>query len=328
MAAPSTLHYTVAVLFSRLPIRRTLPILVTVVSASAWADEGGTTPTVSGSTGLYRASVADGGNSRSIYTAVYASLVRSSNLLVSGDVDTRWDVTAAAAFFPIPGLQLFGALRGLDNVDEQSQTSAPASVLHRVTGSATLGTKGVLPLGTRLVTGIEVGVAMPFVDSIFQSTSEWITLLWSVRLPAFRMVIPRVHINAGIYKDNSLNEVNFTGLSAADRTTVMFGDDMGRTRVRLALGFDLTLPALLSSIGSFPFAEYHLDVVTASPLTALSDQTPSNRDQQWLTLGVRSCIRARILVSVGLDIAVQPVGFAYGPPLPPYDGVIGVSTAF
>jgi outer membrane protein OmpA-like peptidoglycan-associated protein len=52
---------------------------------------------------------------------------------------------------------------------------------------------------------------------------------------------------------------------------------------------------------------------------------PANRDQQWLTFGLRARVYRGITVDVGSDVRIRSVGYQYGPPLPPYDLVFGMA---
>lgn len=50
-----------------------------------------------------------------------------------------------------------------------------------------------------------------------------------------------------------------------------------------------------------------------------------NRDQQWLTIGLRAQTKGGFGIGAGVDIAVHSAGHPYGPPLPPYNIVFGIS---
>jgi outer membrane protein OmpA-like peptidoglycan-associated protein len=79
-----------------------------------------------------------------------------------------------------------------------------------------------------------------------------------------------------------------------------------------------------------PFAEYHAEVVTASadPAFAGLPNDNRNRDQHWLTVGLRMRVFRGFTLDAGVDVGLRSVGYEYGPPLPPYDFIFGMSYPF
>jgi hypothetical protein len=91
------------------------------------------------------------------------------------------------------------------------------------------------------------------------------------------------------------------------------------------VGVDLPLEQLTAPVPLDVLAEYHAEIVTAGADAVFKGFSPSNRDQQWLTLGLRARVFHGLTVDAGTDIRVRSVGYAYGPPLPPYTLLIGAS---
>ena len=92
-----------------------------------------------------------------------------------------------------------------------------------------------------------------------------------------------------------------------------FAYGMGKSRARSAIGVDFPLERVGGSgVDVMPFAEYHIDYVTAaadpaydrfraprcrgSSPTAGSGADPcsDNKDQQWVTMGVRTAPTAKL----------------------------------
>ena len=131
-----------------------------------------------------------------------------------------------------------------------------------------------------------------------------------------------------------------TGQSMPSRLVSSFAHGMGRHRIRgsSGLGGQWTLP--WRGLRLRPAVEYHVAVVIADPdagFAALQprDCSPSasqacrdNRDLHALTVGLNLLARGGFSTSVGVDLALRSVGFAHGPPLPPYNVLLAVAQAF
>jgi outer membrane protein OmpA-like peptidoglycan-associated protein len=64
--------------------------------------------------------------------------------------------------------------------------------------------------------------------------------------------------------------------------------------------------------------------VTADKDPAFKDHmNPNNRDQAWLTAGLRARVYKGITLDAGTDVRLRSVGYEYGPPLPPYNVIFG-----
>ena len=50
-----------------------------------------------------------------------------------------------------------------------------------------------------------------------------------------------------------------------------------------------------------------------------------NRDQHWVTLGLRATVYKGFTLDAGVDLAIRSVGFPYGTPLPPYNMIFGMA---
>jgi hypothetical protein len=278
-------------------------------------------PSVVGASGLYQISTAEVGPPHELRLALYGDFFRATSFLIFGDQDTRVGATVAAAWTVGRRLELFGALRTRDNRDA-APGGPPATDL---AGDAALGVKAVVRKGETLGAGIELGARFPFERAAFpQSMSAWIDALGTVDLRTFGVPL-RTHASAGFYFDNSGAAVDLVGVPQPARQRVLFADGIASDRVRLAVALDAPLEGRTGRVGLHPFAEYHLEIVTAAANPAFQDLTPLNRDQQWLTLGLRVHAGARVVVNLGTDLLTHSVGFPFGPPFPPYDVFVGLA---
>jgi hypothetical protein len=203
-------------------------------------------------------------------------------------------------------------------------------------GDLVLGGKGVWPIGNGMTVGFELGLR--FLSSISDlsispsSTSMWLGPLYTIDLRQLANAPVRFHIGASYYIDNSDNLIDFSEptISKYTREVAMFAYGIARNRLRFAFGVDAPLEGLTGPITLTPFGEYHVEVVTASadPAFANEPNDSKNRDQQWVTGGLRARVFKGITVDTGLDLRIRSVGYEYGTPLPPYNWVFGVSYPF
>ncbi len=158
------------------------------------------------------------------------------------------------------------------------------------------------------------------------STSFWIGPLATYDFrPAYGIPL-RLHANVGYYLDNSKNLVDFTGTTIFTREVASFAYGIADSRFRVAVGVDTPLEQLTAPVPMQIFAEYHLEIATDSADPAFAGYADhTNRDQQWVTFGVRARVFRGLTLDAGFDAAVRSVGYAYGPPLPPYNVIFGVS---
>jgi hypothetical protein len=289
---------------------------------SARADElGAPSPSQLGASGLYRVSTAEVGSPNEVRLALYGDFVRATSLLIFGDQDTRVRTTLSAGWTAGRHLELFGALQAWEN-REVAPGGPP--VADR-TGDAVAGVKAVASEGSTLAGGVDFGVGFPFDRAAFpQSISAWSDALGTLDLRTFGVPL-RVHANAGFYLDNSGARVDFVGLPTSARQRLMFANGIASSRVRLAVAVDAPLEGRTGRVALRPFGEYHVEIVTAHPDPAFQDLTPMNRDQHWLTLGLRVYVGRRIVINGGTDLLIRSVGFPFGPPLPPYDVFAGLA---
>ena len=138
----------------------------------------------------------------------------------------------------------------------------------------------------------------------------------------------RFHANVNYYLDNSSNLVRLQqtrrptrARSRCSRTaSPPAGCGSGWASTRRSSATPAPVPLR-------PFAEYHAEIVTASRrpgVRGLSRTTSSNRDQHWLTLGLRARVFQGLTLDAGVDVGLRSVGYQYGPPLAPYDLIFGL----
>jgi len=294
-----------------------------------------------GPIGLYHLSTAEVGPTGHLRLGLHGQFFRASNFLVQGadgrgDVNTRFAGSFTFGFTPHESIELFGAITSSSNrnVRSDKETDRTDPELIKSFGDLVLGGKAIVPVNPGFSAGAELGLR--FLSGISDlsvspsSTSLWIGPVATLDLRQLANAPIRVHANINYYLDNSSNLYDFSSRSQPTREVAMFAYGIAASRLRFGLGVDAPLEKLTGPVGLRPFAEYHAEIVTASPDPAFADVAgdPGNRDQHWLTLGLRARVFNGFTLDAGVDIGLRPVGYQYGPPLPPYDVIFGMSYPF
>jgi OOP family OmpA-OmpF porin len=291
-------------------------------------------PTLIGPIGLFGVSTAEVGPVHHLRLALHTQFFRSSNFLVSDDTNTRLAGAFAFGYTPYKSIEIFGAwlTAANRNVRPPEPDRRDPEVIQSF-GDLVVGTKWAVPVTPGFSAGAELGVrflsAVPGLTFSPDSTSFWIGALGSVDLRARTRAPLRFHANASFYVDNSSNLVDFTGTTNTTREVATFAYGIEKSRFRFALALDAPLEYLTAPVPLEPFVEYHAEIVTASADPAFAGAGyPTNRDQQWMTLGLRARVWRGLTVDAGVDLRLRTVGYEYGPPLPPYDVTLGAAFPF
>ncbi|HVU53180.1 MAG TPA: OmpA family protein, partial [Polyangia bacterium] len=288
-------------------------------------------PSLMGPIGLYHMSTAEVGPVAHLRLALHFDYFKSSGFLVQGDENSRVDGDFSFGFTPHEYLELFGAMLTSSNRNVRSAQGEPPRrdpELIKSFGDLVLGGKTALPVARGQSLGFVLGFR--FLSSISElsvspsSTSLWLGPLYTLDLRQVADVPVRLHASVDFYLDNSHNLINFNDptISIFTREVASFAYDIKKSRMRFALGVEVPLEQATAPVPIDLFGEYHAEVVTSSgdfaPFDSAGFTNPRNRDQQWLTFGVRARVFQGITLDAGMDLRVRSVGYAYGPPLPPY----------
>ncbi len=304
-------------------------------------------PTLAGPIGLYRISTAEVGPTNHLRLALHGEFFSSSDFLVKGDDNSRLLGDFTFGFTPHRNVEVFGALLTASNRNRRGTTAMPEAdrrdpELIKSFGDLVLGAKGQTPVARGANVAFELG--FKFLSSVSDlsfsasSTSLWFGPIFTMDLRRFGGAgVPlRFHANVNYYVDNSANLHDFTGTTVYTQEVASFAYGIAASRFRTGIGVDAPLEKLIPEVPLQPFAEYHAEIVTANADPAFSDYMPPacgdmahpckyNRDQHWVSLGVRARVYRGFTLDVGSDIALRSVGYPYGTPLPPYNFVFGMS---
>jgi outer membrane protein OmpA-like peptidoglycan-associated protein len=313
-------------------------------------------PTTAGPVGLLRLSTAEVGAPMQLRVGLTSEFFSTSDFLIGGDRDLRLAGALAVGFTPLKFLEVFGSFSAAVNRNRRICTTGPGGTtctseanrndpeVIKSYGDITLGSKFAYPLSGGVSAGAEVGLR--FLASVTGisfdpgATSVWVSGLggWDMRPMGAPL---RAHLMLGLYFDNSEKVVDYTNVSRPSKAVSQFAYGIAKDRVRTGLGLEWLIENLGGGIGVHPFAEYHLEMITADADPAFRDYQPplcngsnmsaggqpcrDNRDQQWLTLGLRVQGRGGFTVGAGVDVTLHAVGFPYGPPLAPWNVSLGLA---
>lgn len=305
-----------------------------------------------GPVGLLRVSAADAGGVGHLRLGLHGEFFSGDSFLVERDQSTRLAGSFTLGYTPLPGIELFAALLGSSNRNRRrceagaciSEAGRRDPEVIRSLGDVVLGGKFVRPAGPMLSIGGQAGIRL--MSSVAglgiepSATSVFVDGLATIDLRKTSAALPIAgHLNVGYYADNSGELSGFAGASQASQLVSSFAYNMARSRVRAALGATAQLD-LTPSVSLSPFAEYHLEVVTAKadvrfreylpPLCAASPSGAQKacadaRDQQWFTMGTRVGLPGGVGLLAAVDLGIASVGYPYGPPITPYQIMVGVA---
>ena len=320
------------------------------LAAPQWdgADPASFLPTLAGPIGLYRISTAEVGPTDHLRLALHGEFFTSSGFLVEGDQNSRLLGDFTFGFTPHKNVELFGALLTASNRNQRGTTQMPEAgrrdpELIKSFGDLVLGAKGQMPLARGANVAFELG--LKFLSSISDlsfsasSTSLWFGPIFTLDLRRFGGggTPLRLHANVNYYIDNSSNLHDFTDTTVYTHEVASFAYGIAASRLRTGIGIDAPLEKVIPEVPLQPFAEYHAEIVTASADPAFNAYMPPtcgtdaihpckyNRDQHWISLGVRARVYRGFTLDVGTDVALRSVGYSYGTPMPPYNFVFGMS---
>jgi outer membrane protein OmpA-like peptidoglycan-associated protein len=294
-------------------------------------------PSLTGQIGFYHLSTAEVGPVGHLRFSLHGQYFQARRFLVQGsdrmgDLNTRLAGTFNFGFTPHESIEVFGAILTSSNRNERApEPDRRDPELIKSFGDLILGGKAVVPVRRGFTAGAELGFR--FLSSISDlslspsSTSLWIGPVATVDFRALTGAPIRVHANANFYLDNSANLYDFANTSRETREVAMFAYGIAASRLRFGLGVDAPLERLTAPVPLQPFVAYHAEVVTASadPAFAGIPGDARNRDQHWLTFGLRARVYRGLTLDAGVDVGLRSVGYEYGPPVPPYDVIFGLS---
>lgn len=141
----------------------------------------------------------------------------------------------------------------------------------------------------------------------------------------------RITGNLGWTLDNSIRLVDWGAIDdELSREVLRFASGANHSRVttKLAVDFPIRL-GKDKQYGLDPVLEYSWDISTfkQSSFVELTEQfggSPLKRSQAWLTLGLRANVYSGLFLNAAVDVGTTSPSYEYGPPVPPYQVILGL----
>ncbi|MCA9683430.1 MAG: OmpA family protein, partial [Myxococcales bacterium] len=145
----------------------------------------------------------------------------------------------------------------------------------------------------------------------------------------------RITGNIGWTLDNSIKLVDWGAVDdQLSREVLRFamGANHSRVNTKLAVDFPVRL-GKEKQFGIDPFLEYSWDIATykAEDFVELTESfggSPLKRSQAWMTLGLKANLYDGLFLDAGVDIGTTSPSYEYGPPVPPYQIILGLGWSF
>jgi outer membrane protein OmpA-like peptidoglycan-associated protein len=146
----------------------------------------------------------------------------------------------------------------------------------------------------------------------------------------------RFAVNAGWMLDNSHRIVDFGAIEDPSSREVLrfsMGANNSRVRTRYAVDFPIRV-GKDRQVGIDPVIEYSWDISTRRDedfreLTELAGSaSPLPRTMSWLTVGLRVNPWSGMFLDAAVDVGTVSPNYEFGPPVPPYQIILGIGWAF
>ena len=302
-------------------------------------------PTIGGATGLIRLVTTDIGSKHTFRVGLHTEMFSSSGFLVKDDDNSRFAGTLSISYTPWQYLEIFTNIRSMANNNERKRKSEDLDQpVILALGDWTLGAKGQYPIKPWL--GVGGQFALTFLNSVGgvsldgESTSFFIGLISSMNFLKMTNKVPiRFHFNMGYQVDNSNNLASFKGYTLASLQVEKFALGINQDRMKFKLGLDFPLRKW-TKIGVTPIIEFNADVATGDadadfdkaefkkPQGSLTDADIEGRSTIWMTIGARVNPIKGFNVELASDIGLASPGYGFGPPVVPWNVILGFSYAY
>src|SRR4051812_14923817 len=238
-------------------------------------------PTLDGPVGLLRMSTAEVGSPLQLRVGLAGRIFSADSFLIDGDKDLRLQGALSVGFTPVRFLEVFASVTGSANRNRRICTTSAGGTttcyseagrndpeVIKSYGDLSLGSKFAYPLSGGVSAGGELGVR--FLSSVSgisfnpDATSVWLSGLASWDLRETVRAPLRLHMDLGLYFDNSDAVQSYKGVSRPSKAVSQFAYGIAKDRVRSALALEWVVENL-GAVTLRPFVEYHLEIVTATP---------------------------------------------------------------
>lgn len=298
----------------------------------------GMMPTNRGAIGLFHTTLPDAGGRYTVRFRVHTDFFRDEDFIFDGDTQARVRGGLALGFSPFEWGEIFFSINNSANRNERVQQGRQDPVAVFALGDLDFGVKGAHRFKKN---GIGVGgqAGLGLLSSsdrlLTSNVNFWFDGLFAVDIRYLtKNQFPfRFTANIGWMLDNSLRVADYAAITdpvSREVTRFALGGNHNRVRMRYAVDFPVRL-GKERQFGIDPILEWAWDVsTTEEPAFARADATasPLPRSSQWLTIGVRANVISGLHIDAAADIGMVSPNFEFGPPMPPWQMILGLGWSF
>jgi len=296
-------------------------------------------PSIGGLTGLVRLVTMDVGSPHTFRVGLHTEMFKSSGFLVNGDENSRFLGTLGISYTPIKFAEFFLNIRSSANSNDRNRDEQKGDLDQDVIlalGDLSFGGKGLFQINDFI--GIGANLNLNLLNSVGgvsvsgDAVGVYIGAITSLDLDPLVNFPLRFHLNLGYNHDRSDNLAEFPGYSTAAKQVEKFALGMRPSRMELKLGIDLPLRKYLN-FGLTPIIEFEVDVATGDEDTdftsdpKLADEI-DGRTTAWMTIGARTNPVKGFNFLFAVDAGITPPGYGFGPPVVPWNIILGFSYAY
>ncbi|MCX4244431.1 OmpA family protein [Paraliomyxa miuraensis] len=298
-----------------------------------------------GAAGLFTTTLPDVGGKYTFRFKLHTDFFRKEGFIYEGsagpDQHARVRGGVAMAFSPFEWGEVFMSVNSQANRNSREQRDRQDAEAIFALGDIDFGIKGAYRLKKKakgIGVGGQVGVGLLSGSErlLTSGVNVWFDGMFAVDVRYMtKKAFPfRFTTNIGWIYDSSLGIAPFGRVSDdISREVLRFslGGNHSRVRMKYAVDFPVRL-GKERQFGIDPIIEWAWDVSTQeeSDAFARADALPSPlpRSSQWLTLGLRANVVSGLHVEAAADIGMVSPNFEFGPPVPPWQMMLGLGWSF
>jgi outer membrane protein OmpA-like peptidoglycan-associated protein len=301
-------------------------------------------PTNRGGIGLFHTTLPNVGGKYTFRFRMHTDFFRKEGFIFEGtttgpDQHARVRGGVAIGFTPFEWGEVFFSVNSQANRNERRQIGRQDAEAIFALGDIDFGAKGghiFEKVGIGVGGQVGVGLLSGSERLLTSNVNFWFDGLFSVdaRYLTEKEIPVRFTTNLGWMLDNSLKVANFAGITddvSAEVTRFALGANHSRLRMRYALDFPVRL-GKEKQFGLDPILEWAWDIsTTEEPFFRqenLASPSPMPRSSQWLTVGLRANVISGLHVDAAVDVGLVSPNFEFGPPVPPWQMILGLGWSF
>jgi outer membrane protein OmpA-like peptidoglycan-associated protein len=296
-----------------------------------------------GAAGLITTTLPDAGGKYTFRFKLHTDFFRREGFIYVGqggpDQHSRVRGGVAMAFSPFEWGEVFMSVNSQANRNAREQPGRQDAEAVFALGDIDFGIKGAYRIKKYGIgVGGQVGVGLlSGSDRLLTSgVNVWFDGLFALDLRYLtKKHVPfRFTTNIGWMYDSSLKIAPFGRITddvSREVTRFALGANHSRLRMKYAVDFPIRL-GKERQFGLDPIIEWSWDVSTQEESLAFGREdalpSPLPRTSQWLTLGLRANVVSGLHLEAAADIGLVSPSFEFGPPVPPWQMILGLGWSF